>query len=89
MNTLGGDSHGKHTFQYIPLIDVLNLILTSSASQEHIFDCPQKESDALTNFSDGLFFKNLHFLAVSPVVESALQGHCCKDKRGELCSAYI
>lgn len=59
--TLGFDSHEKHTFQYIPLLDVLNLILRDSASQEQIFDYSQTDSDALTDFSDGAVFEESPF----------------------------
>lgn len=68
---LGVDSLGKReSFQYVPLLDILKLIVSDQSTLEHIFEKRATHGESVTDYSDGALYRNTiwssedHFLRI-------------------------
>lgn len=71
-HVLGINSLGeKDSFQYVPLLHVLKLIVSDQSTLEHIFERRLTHVDSLTDYSDGAIYRNSiwscedHFLRIN------------------------
>lgn len=60
--TLRVEENGKkHTYQYVPLLNTLKLILQDQSTLEHIISRNAADSGSLEDFCDGTIFKGSHW----------------------------